>query len=119
MCYLSDYQDIKFEDCQCIATFILERAFSKFEFEEVRKLSAELCGRLHPQVLIDYLPCSCIVGQSCLNVYICFKPLFQSKFYIPRNNGRFSLISFLSSSLLSSCESKAHAKFSPVITRFC
>jgi hypothetical protein len=51
MCYLSDYQDIKFEDCQCIATFILERAFSKFEFEEVRKLSAELCGRLHPQVL--------------------------------------------------------------------
>jgi len=48
---VNDYQDIKFEDCQCIATFILERAFSKFEFEEVRKLSAELCGRLHPQVL--------------------------------------------------------------------
>ncbi|XP_020879754.1 uncharacterized protein LOC9314231 isoform X1 [Arabidopsis lyrata subsp. lyrata] len=48
---VNDYQDIKFEDCQCIAAFILERAFSKFEFEEVRKLSAELCGRLHPQVL--------------------------------------------------------------------
>ncbi|VVB06055.1 unnamed protein product [Arabis nemorensis] len=48
---VNDYQDIKFEDCQCIAAFILERAFSKFEFEEVRKLSAELCGRIHPQVL--------------------------------------------------------------------
>ncbi|KFK35004.1 hypothetical protein AALP_AA5G221800 [Arabis alpina] len=48
---VNDYRDIKFEDCQCIATFILERAFSKFEFEEVRKLSAELCGRIHPQVL--------------------------------------------------------------------
>ncbi|KAL1194541.1 hypothetical protein V5N11_020604 [Cardamine amara subsp. amara] len=48
---MNDYQDIKFEDCQCIAAFILERAFSKFEFEEVRKLSAELCGRIHPQVL--------------------------------------------------------------------
>ncbi|XP_023637799.1 uncharacterized protein LOC17887274 isoform X2 [Capsella rubella] len=48
---VNDYQDIKFEDCQCIAAFILERAFSKFEFEEVQKLSAELCGRIHPQVL--------------------------------------------------------------------
>ncbi|XP_010516375.1 PREDICTED: uncharacterized protein LOC104792046 isoform X2 [Camelina sativa] len=48
---VNDYQDIKFEDCQCIAAFILERAFSKFEYEEVRKLSAELCGRIHPQVL--------------------------------------------------------------------
>uniref|UniRef100_A0A1J3GQ58 Uncharacterized protein n=1 Tax=Noccaea caerulescens TaxID=107243 RepID=A0A1J3GQ58_NOCCA len=48
---VNEYQDIKFEDCQCIAAFLLERAFSKFEFEEVRKLAAELCGRLHPQVL--------------------------------------------------------------------
>ncbi|XP_010524083.1 PREDICTED: uncharacterized protein LOC104802271 isoform X1 [Tarenaya hassleriana] len=46
-----DNQDIKFEDHQCIVAFILKRAFSKFEFEEVRKLSAELCGRVHPQVL--------------------------------------------------------------------
>ncbi|CAA7060609.1 unnamed protein product [Microthlaspi erraticum] len=48
---VNEYQDIKFEDCQCIAAFLLERAFSKLEFEEVRKLAAELCGRLHPQVL--------------------------------------------------------------------
>lgn len=26
------------------------RAFSKFEFVDVRKLAAELCGRIHPQV---------------------------------------------------------------------
>ncbi|KAJ0246734.1 ARM repeat superfamily protein [Hirschfeldia incana] len=49
--YVNEYRDIKFNDCECIAAFLLERAFSKFEFEEVRKLAAELCGRIHPQVL--------------------------------------------------------------------
>ncbi|CAF2112619.1 unnamed protein product [Brassica oleracea var. botrytis] len=49
--YVNGYRDIKFEDCQCIAAFLFERAFSKFEFEEVRKLAAELCGRIHSQVL--------------------------------------------------------------------
>lgn len=29
---------------------IFPRALSKFEFEDVRKLAAELCGRLHPKV---------------------------------------------------------------------
>ncbi|KAL0714674.1 hypothetical protein Bca4012_021653 [Brassica carinata] len=48
---VNEYGDIKFKDCQCIAAFLFERAFSKFEFEEVRKLAAELCGRIHPQVL--------------------------------------------------------------------
>ncbi|CAH2063814.1 unnamed protein product [Thlaspi arvense] len=48
---VNEYRDIKFEDSQCIAAFLLERAFSKFEFDEVRKLAAELCGRIHPQVL--------------------------------------------------------------------
>ncbi|KAF8102152.1 hypothetical protein N665_0201s0435 [Sinapis alba] len=48
---VNEYRDIKFKDCQCIAAFLFERAFSKFEFEEVRKLAAELCGRIHPQVL--------------------------------------------------------------------
>ncbi|KAL9331609.1 hypothetical protein ACSQ67_001219 [Phaseolus vulgaris] len=37
-------------DCDCISAFLLNRAFSEFEFEDVRKLSAELCGRIHPQV---------------------------------------------------------------------
>ncbi|KAI4348718.1 hypothetical protein L6164_009405 [Bauhinia variegata] len=40
---------------ECIAVLLLNRAFSKFEFEDVRKLSAELCGRLHPQVLFPVL----------------------------------------------------------------
>ncbi|CAH8362130.1 unnamed protein product [Eruca vesicaria subsp. sativa] len=48
---VNEYRDIKFEDCQCIAAFLFQRAYSKFEFEEVRKLAAELCGRIHPQVL--------------------------------------------------------------------
>lgn len=29
---------------------IFFRALSKSEFEDVRKLAAELCGRLHPEV---------------------------------------------------------------------
>ncbi|XP_044468283.1 uncharacterized protein LOC123197869 isoform X1 [Mangifera indica] len=37
---------------QCVAAFLLNRAFSKFEFVDVRKLAAELCGRIHPQVLL-------------------------------------------------------------------
>ncbi|KAD3336291.1 hypothetical protein E3N88_31810 [Mikania micrantha] len=37
-------------DTQCIASLLLKRAFNKLEFEDVRKLSAELCGRLHPNV---------------------------------------------------------------------
>lgn len=49
--YVNEYRDIDFKECQCIAAFLLERAISKFEFEEVRKLAAELCGRIHPQVL--------------------------------------------------------------------
>ncbi|CAL5362804.1 unnamed protein product [Camellia sinensis] len=30
-------------------------AFDKFEFKDVRKLSAELCGRIHPQVLFPLI----------------------------------------------------------------
>ncbi|KAI3811705.1 hypothetical protein L1987_21434 [Smallanthus sonchifolius] len=37
-------------DSRCIAALLLKRTFNKFEFEDVRKLSAELCGRLHPNV---------------------------------------------------------------------
>ncbi|KAI3802107.1 hypothetical protein L1987_30232 [Smallanthus sonchifolius] len=35
-------------DSRCIAALLLKRTFNKLEFEDVRKLSAELCGRLHP-----------------------------------------------------------------------
>ncbi|MFS8002117.1 putative armadillo-like helical protein [Helianthus anomalus] len=37
-------------ETRCIASLLLKRTFNKFEFEDVRKLSAELCGRLHPNV---------------------------------------------------------------------
>ncbi|KAK9127778.1 hypothetical protein Syun_016575 [Stephania yunnanensis] len=33
-----------------IGDLLLERAFNEHEFEEVRKLAAELCGRIHPKV---------------------------------------------------------------------
>ncbi|OIV92331.1 hypothetical protein TanjilG_10541 [Lupinus angustifolius] len=41
--------------CESIAALLLSRAFYEFEFEDVRKLSAELCGRIHPQVLFPVL----------------------------------------------------------------
>ncbi|KAL3585359.1 hypothetical protein D5086_012226 [Populus alba] len=37
---------------ECLAALLLKRAFNKYEFEDVRKLAAELCGRIHPQVLL-------------------------------------------------------------------
>ncbi|RDX96305.1 hypothetical protein CR513_21050, partial [Mucuna pruriens] len=42
-------------DYDCIAFLLLHRAFCEFEFEDVRKLSAELCGRIHPHVLFPFL----------------------------------------------------------------
>ncbi|CAL5193475.1 unnamed protein product [Lathyrus oleraceus] len=42
-------------DHDCIASFLLSRALCEFEFEDVRKLSAELCGRIHPQVLFPVI----------------------------------------------------------------
>ncbi|XP_031251733.1 uncharacterized protein LOC116109645 isoform X2 [Pistacia vera] len=48
---MHEYGDIDIIDHQCVAAFLLNRAFSKFEFVDVRKLAAELCGRIHPQVL--------------------------------------------------------------------
>ncbi|KAK9141899.1 hypothetical protein Syun_011299 [Stephania yunnanensis] len=38
-----------------IGDLLLERAFNEHEFEEVRKLAAELCGRIHPKVLLPIL----------------------------------------------------------------
>ncbi|XP_021893322.1 uncharacterized protein LOC110811211 isoform X2 [Carica papaya] len=42
---------INIVDHECVAAILLNRAFSKVEFEDVRKLAAELSGRIHPQVL--------------------------------------------------------------------
>ncbi|KAL6987105.1 hypothetical protein U1Q18_012862 [Sarracenia purpurea var. burkii] len=52
------YQDtgyIDIDDDDCIAGILLKRAFNKFEFDDVRKLAAELCGRIHPQVLFPII----------------------------------------------------------------
>ncbi|XP_023752977.1 uncharacterized protein LOC111901348 isoform X1 [Lactuca sativa] len=46
---------IDISNSQCIAALLLKRAFNKLEFEDVRKLSAELCGRLHPNVLFPFV----------------------------------------------------------------
>ncbi|XVE96000.1 hypothetical protein REPUB_Repub02eG0183900 [Reevesia pubescens] len=54
---IHEYRDISIIDDKSVAAFLVNRAFSKFEFEDVRKLAAELCGRIHPQVL---LPLVCL-----------------------------------------------------------
>ncbi|PIN16692.1 hypothetical protein CDL12_10657 [Handroanthus impetiginosus] len=43
------------EGRECIAALMINRALSKSEFEDVQKLAAELCGRIHPKVLIPIL----------------------------------------------------------------
>ncbi|CAK9319331.1 unnamed protein product [Citrullus colocynthis] len=47
--------DMDIVDHTCVAALLLNRAFSKFEFDDVRKLAAELCGRIHPQVLYPFV----------------------------------------------------------------
>ncbi|GMH08179.1 hypothetical protein Nepgr_010019 [Nepenthes gracilis] len=45
------YEFIDIGNYECIAAFLFNRTFCQFEFDDVRKLAAELCGRIHPQVL--------------------------------------------------------------------
>ncbi|KAK7244632.1 hypothetical protein RIF29_39457 [Crotalaria pallida] len=54
--------------CECIAALLLNRAFCEFEFEDVRKLSAELCGRIHPQVLFPVLCSKLELGVYSKNI---------------------------------------------------
>ncbi|KAI3472180.1 hypothetical protein Pfo_029668 [Paulownia fortunei] len=44
------YGHFSIEGTECIAALMINRALSKSEFEDVRKLAAELCGRIHPKV---------------------------------------------------------------------
>ncbi|XP_061373685.1 uncharacterized protein LOC133316013 isoform X2 [Gastrolobium bilobum] len=59
---------------ECIAALLLNRAFCEFEFEDVQKLSAELCGRIHPQVLFPFL-CSklehAVDSENILKIRAC------------------------------------------------
>ncbi|KAK4404886.1 hypothetical protein Sango_0857200 [Sesamum angolense] len=55
--FLSHITDGHFsiEGTGCIAALMINRALSKSEFEDVRKLASELCGRIHPKVLVPVL----------------------------------------------------------------
>ncbi|WJX78513.1 hypothetical protein P8452_61728 [Trifolium repens] len=44
------------------------RALREFEFEDVRKLSAELCGRIHPQVLFPVICSKLALAVNSKNV---------------------------------------------------
>ncbi|KAK4343712.1 hypothetical protein RND71_036806 [Anisodus tanguticus] len=49
-------------------------ALSKFEFEDVRKLAAELCGRIHPKVLIpimSYQLKNATIAKDLLKIKAC------------------------------------------------
>lgn len=43
------------DDAECISSLLINRALDKFETEDIRKLAAELCGRIHPHVLIPII----------------------------------------------------------------
>ncbi|XP_042053803.1 uncharacterized protein LOC121798730 isoform X1 [Salvia splendens] len=62
------------EDSGCVAALMINRALSKSEFEDVRKLAAELCGRLHPKVLIPILSSqleSATNAKDTLKIKVC------------------------------------------------
>ncbi|KAF7819009.1 armadillo/beta-catenin-like repeat protein [Senna tora] len=66
---------------ECIAALLLDRAFREFEFEDVRKLAAELCGRIHPQVLFPVL-CSkleqAVDNKNILKIKACLLSICTS-----------------------------------------
>ncbi|XP_039010853.1 uncharacterized protein LOC120139789 [Hibiscus syriacus] len=72
--FMNEYRDVYLIDDDSVAAFLVNRAFSKFEFEDVRKLAAELCGRIHPQVLLP-LVCSQLehaaASQDILKIIAC------------------------------------------------
>ncbi|XP_068643692.1 uncharacterized protein [Aristolochia californica] len=52
----------------CVAACLLKRASYSLEFEEVRKLAAELCGRLHPQVLLPLISSQMDNAAQCRDI---------------------------------------------------
>ncbi|XP_017241789.1 uncharacterized protein LOC108214347 isoform X2 [Daucus carota subsp. sativus] len=48
---MQDYRYFNSSDTDCVASLLLNRAFDRLEYEDVRKLAAELCGRIHHHVL--------------------------------------------------------------------
>ncbi|KAL8489605.1 hypothetical protein ACS0TY_025004 [Phlomoides rotata] len=69
------------EGTECIAALMINRALSKSEFEDVRKLAAELCGRIHPEVLIPILSSqleSAANAKDVLKIKVCLFSLCTS-----------------------------------------
>ncbi|XP_074378983.1 uncharacterized protein LOC141720455 isoform X2 [Apium graveolens] len=52
---MQDYRYFNSSDTECVASLLLSRAFDRHEYEDVRKLAAELCGRIHHHVLYPIL----------------------------------------------------------------
>ncbi|XP_043692010.1 uncharacterized protein LOC122642563 isoform X2 [Telopea speciosissima] len=67
-------RDFNIQSNECLAAFLVNRAFHKLEFEDVRKLAAELCGRIHPQVLFPIIFSqleNAIVSRDILKIKAC------------------------------------------------
>lgn len=43
------------QSTECVAGLLINRALSNSEYDDVRRLAAELCGRIHPKVLIPIM----------------------------------------------------------------
>ncbi|KAL6505989.1 hypothetical protein OROHE_022708 [Orobanche hederae] len=70
----ADVHDFKIEATDCIAGLMINMALSKTEFEDARKLAAELCGRIHPKVLIPILSSkleSAASAKDVLKIKVC------------------------------------------------
>ncbi|KAK1401295.1 hypothetical protein POM88_000900 [Heracleum sosnowskyi] len=46
-CFIVDYRYFNSSGTECVASLLLNRAFNRLEYEDIRKLAAELCGRIH------------------------------------------------------------------------
>ncbi|KAI3471664.1 hypothetical protein Pfo_028314 [Paulownia fortunei] len=74
ICLVIEDGHFSIEGTECIAALMINRALSKSEFEDVRKLAAELCGRIHPKVLIQILSSqleSAANAKDLLKIKVC------------------------------------------------
>ncbi|KAL7138505.1 hypothetical protein ABFS83_10G168700 [Erythranthe nasuta] len=66
---LRENRQINIEVSDCIAALMISRALSKSEFEDVRKLAAELCGRIHPEILVPILSSELEAAANAKDVF--------------------------------------------------
>ncbi|KAB2636135.1 hypothetical protein D8674_026669 [Pyrus ussuriensis x Pyrus communis] len=63
-----DCGDINTINQDCVTALLLKRTFCEFEFNDVRKLAAELCGRIHPEVLIPVVSSQLEIAASSRDI---------------------------------------------------